>query len=278
MIVQKVLNHNAAVVMDNQEEKVAVGSGIAFQKKKNDAVDPGKVEKLFVLSRENDPAFTDLLEKAGEWETGIIQNLIHWMEKQLDIPFDSHSYALLFDHFIHLLKRLAEGSHIVNYLLEEIQTLYPEAFRTAELAAGKLAADTGYWISYDEMGFLALHLYAAGRKKASPSGVREHTEIINRMTSVMETSLNTMFPRRTVAYEGLISHLHVAVKTAEQAEELTKAPSDMVNMMKNKYPASYEAARNAVTVLKEEKGLTIPEDESVYIAMHIQRLLSRKSM
>ncbi|MFD2704348.1 PRD domain-containing protein [Salibacterium lacus] len=277
MIVQKVLNHNAAVVMDNEEEKVAIGSGIAFQKKRHDAIDPEKIEKLFVLSRNQDSTFTDLLEKAGDWETGIIQDLVYWMEQHLGIYLDNHSYALLFDHLIHLLKRLSEGSHIVNYLLEEIQTLYPDAFRAAEKAARRLAWKSGYSISYDETGFLALHLYAADRNKATPAGVRERTAMLHRMMTVMEASLNTMFPRRTLAYEGLVNHLNVAIQTAEHQEELMKAPPDMVNMMKDKYPASCEAARQAVLVLKEEKKLTIPEDESVYIAMHLQRLLNKKS-
>ncbi|SFL69190.1 PRD domain-containing protein [Salibacterium qingdaonense] len=277
MIVQKVLNHNAAVVMDNEEEKVAIGSGIAFQKKKHDTIDPEKIEKLFVLSRNQNSTFTELLEKAGEWETGIIQDLVYWMEQQLGIHLDNHSYALLFDHLIHLLKRLSEGSHIVNYLLEEIQTLYPDAFRAAEESARRLAWKSGYSISYDETGFLALHLYAADRNKTSPAGVRERTAMLHRMMTVMEESLNTMFPRRTLAYEGLVNHLNVAIQTAEHQEELMKAPPDMVNMMKEKYPASCEAARQAVLVLKEEKKLTIPEDESVYIAMHLQRLLNKKS-
>ncbi|SFP24683.1 PRD domain-containing protein [Salibacterium halotolerans] len=277
MIVQKVLNHNAAVVMDHEEEKVAIGSGIAFQKKKHDIIDPEKIEKLFVLSRNQDSTFTDLLEKAGEWETDIIQDLVYWMEQQLDLYLDNHSYALLFDHLIHLLKRLSEGSHIVNYLLEEIQTLYPEAFRSAEKAVQRLTWNSGYEISYDETGFLALHLYAAGRNKTSPAGLKEHTAVLHRMITIMEESLHTMFPRRTLAYEGLINHLNVAVQAAEHKEELMKAPLDMVNMMKEKYPESCEAARQAVLVLKKEKELTIPEDESVYIAMHLQRLLNKKN-
>ncbi|WP_026700220.1 PRD domain-containing protein [Salibacterium aidingense] len=275
MIVQKVLNHNAAIVVDENEEKVAIGSGIAFKKKKHDYINPDHIEKLFVLPEEQSDPFTHLLESAENWETGLIQNVIFWIEKEYELQLDSHSYALLFDHFIHLMKRLHHGTHLVNHLLQEIQTLYPDSFHIAERAAAKLSEESGFSISQDETGFLAMHLYAAGQKRTSPKRVRQHTEILNSMVSVMEEDLNTIFPRRTMAYEGLISHLHVTVKAAELNEALTKAPAEMIEMMREKYPASYHAAEKAVAVLQKEQGLSIPNDESVYIAMHIQRLLSR---
>jgi beta-glucoside operon transcriptional antiterminator len=49
MKVKKILNNNALVVKDGGEEKIVLGSGIAFQKKKNDIVDRSKIEKIFVM-------------------------------------------------------------------------------------------------------------------------------------------------------------------------------------------------------------------------------------
>jgi hypothetical protein len=39
------LNNNAAVVIDGNEEKIAIGAGVAFQKKKNDIVNVHKTLK-----------------------------------------------------------------------------------------------------------------------------------------------------------------------------------------------------------------------------------------
>lgn len=45
MKIKRILNHNAIVVKDQNEEKILLGAGIAFNKKKNDIVDPSKIEK-----------------------------------------------------------------------------------------------------------------------------------------------------------------------------------------------------------------------------------------
>lgn len=41
--ISKILNNNAVIVRDGEEEKVAIGTGVAFDKKKNDIVNPNKI-------------------------------------------------------------------------------------------------------------------------------------------------------------------------------------------------------------------------------------------
>jgi beta-glucoside operon transcriptional antiterminator len=41
--IKKILNNNAVVVSDNNEEKIAIGAGIAFEKRKNDIINPSKI-------------------------------------------------------------------------------------------------------------------------------------------------------------------------------------------------------------------------------------------
>ena len=47
--IKKILNTNAVIVQDEGREKIAIGNGIAFNKKRNDIVASGKIEKLFVM-------------------------------------------------------------------------------------------------------------------------------------------------------------------------------------------------------------------------------------
>ena len=52
MKIIKVLNQNAVLVLDEEQEKVAVGKGIGFNKKKNDLIFQKQVERLFVMEAE----------------------------------------------------------------------------------------------------------------------------------------------------------------------------------------------------------------------------------
>lgn len=51
MKITKILNNNAVVVLDNEREKIAVGSGVAFNKKRNDIVNLDRIEKIFVMRK-----------------------------------------------------------------------------------------------------------------------------------------------------------------------------------------------------------------------------------
>lgn len=50
MIIKRVLNNNAVMSLDkNNEEIIVKGKGIAFQKKNGDSIDEKKIDKIFVL-------------------------------------------------------------------------------------------------------------------------------------------------------------------------------------------------------------------------------------
>ena len=52
--IHKILNNNAVVVLDEGKEKIVMGPGIAFQKRKNDLIPVGRIEKIFVMEEENE--------------------------------------------------------------------------------------------------------------------------------------------------------------------------------------------------------------------------------
>lgn len=53
MKIKKLLNNNAAVVLDEfGNEKVVTGKGIIYQKKVGDEVEKDRIEKIFCLSND----------------------------------------------------------------------------------------------------------------------------------------------------------------------------------------------------------------------------------
>lgn len=52
MKIKKVLNQNAVLVLDEGQEKVAVGKGVGFNKTKNDVLSQQLVERMFVMEPE----------------------------------------------------------------------------------------------------------------------------------------------------------------------------------------------------------------------------------
>lgn len=275
MIIQKVLNHNAAIVKEGNEEKVALGAGLAFHKKRNDTIDPARIEKLFVLKEKEQDHFTHLLHSIKEEEAEVIRKIVKKAESELNATFNERIYIALFDHIIFTIERVQTGQSAPNYLLPEIKGLYPDEFKVGLWAAEAIEKMTGTSMSEDEAGFIALHLYTARNKHPSVEETMNLTEAIHLMVEVCEESLGVTFPTDTVAYQGLITHLNIAIKTVIQQEDISSTPSEMVQMIKKGYPEVYQSTQAATEALKKEYGLLLPEDENVYISMHIQRILVR---
>ena len=49
MVINKILNNNVAVVVEDDEEKIVMGKGICFKKKVDDEIDETMIDKVFAI-------------------------------------------------------------------------------------------------------------------------------------------------------------------------------------------------------------------------------------
>lgn len=126
MKIKKILNNNAVVVTDNNVEKIAIGAGIAFQKKKNDIINPSKIEKLFVM-KENE-RFQQLLLQIPEEHFALSEEIITYAEESLGSKLNDHIHIALTDHLSFAIERVRDGINLKNKLLHEIKILYKKEF------------------------------------------------------------------------------------------------------------------------------------------------------
>src|SRR5690625_5722155 len=88
MRITKILNNNAVVVMDDGEEKIAIGAGVGFEKKKKDIVNQAKIEKVFV-SKESEQ-LQQLLLRIPEEHFMITEEIIAYAEENLGTKLNDH--------------------------------------------------------------------------------------------------------------------------------------------------------------------------------------------
>lgn len=67
MKIKQVLNNNAVIATDNNQEVVVMGKGLAFQKKPGQTVDGSRIEKTFILkSRDIADKLVELMQDVSE--------------------------------------------------------------------------------------------------------------------------------------------------------------------------------------------------------------------
>lgn len=273
MKIKKVLNNSAVIVQDQQEEKIVLGPGVGFQKRKNDFVDRTKITKEFVMNNPSEQKrFQDLLKTIPKEHITLSEEIITYAEARLNTELNEHIHIALTDHLSFAIERVSTGLAINNKLLDEIKGLYREEYKIGLWAIARVQEKLGVELPVDEAGFIALHLHTAKMKTPDMTGLINTTTVIRDMVDIIASELNLSFAPESISYQRLITHLRFALQRMEANEPFHDMEQDMYAIIKNKFTKAYQTAAIAAAFVQKTYGISLPDAELAYIALHIQRV------
>ncbi|MBA4538340.1 PRD domain-containing protein [Bacillus aquiflavi] len=275
MKIKKILNNNAVVLMDNGEEKIAIGSGIAFNKRKNDVINVSKIEKLFVMKEENE-RFQKLLLQVPEEHFAISEAIISYAEEYLGSKLNEHVYVALTDHLSFAIERVKEGVRLQNKLFQEIKALYKREYDIGVWAIRLIQERLNVIMPIDEAAYIALHIHTAKIQGGDLHETVRQTTIISDMVQTMKEFLNITIEDDDISYQRLITHLRFVI-TRVHHYELHTMDQEMLEMIKKKFPLAFKCSQEVAKLLKLHYELILPNEELGYISLHIERLRQRMS-
>ncbi|MCM2533891.1 PRD domain-containing protein [Neobacillus pocheonensis] len=272
MKIKKILNNNAVVITDNHEEKIAIGAGIAFQKKKNDIINPSKIEKLFVM-KENEK-FQQLLLQIPEEHFTLSEEIITHAEEYLGSKLNDHIHIALTDHLSFAIERIRDGIQLKNKLLHEIKILYKKEFDIGMWAIRHIEKKSNIKMPVDEAAYIALHIHTAKLQGGDMKQTVRQTAIIGEMVQIIKECLDIEIEEDDISYQRLIMHLRFTVSRISNFE-LHTMDEEMLKMLKKKFPIAYSCATKVSQELSHNYSIHLPEQELGYITLHIERLRKR---
>ncbi|MGX6444546.1 PRD domain-containing protein [Neobacillus sp. K501] len=273
MKIKKILNNNAVVVSDNNEEKIAIGAGIAFQKRKNDIVNPEKIEKLFVM-KENEK-FQQLLQQIPAEHLALSEEIITYAEDNLGLKLNEHIHIGLTDHLSFAIERANDGIHIKNKLFNEIKILYKQEFDIGMWAIKLIEKRSNIKMPVDEAAYIALHIHTAKPQAENMRQTLRQTAIIGEMIQTIKDHLNiTLDDEDDLSYQRLMTHLRFALYRLSN-DEMPIMDDEMLMMIRNKFPVAFSCAQKVASKVARDHEIRLPEQELGYITIHIERLRSR---
>ncbi|WPZ18369.1 PRD domain-containing protein [Geobacillus subterraneus] len=272
--IHRILNNNAAVVIDEGKEKIVMGPGIAFQKRKNDLISPDRIEKIFVMEEENE-RFQQLLRTLPEEHIDIAEEIISYAEGKLQAPLSDHIHIALTDHLSFAIERLKQGYRIQNKLLGEIKVLYKAEYDIGLWAKQLIKERLGIEVPDDEAAHIALHIHTAKMDTASMNKTLRETTLIHELVDLIQTELGISIDEESISYQRLLTHLRFALSRIENGESIHSMDEEMLALIQTKYASEWACAQKAAEYAEKEYGIRFPEEELAYIALHIQRLRKR---
>lgn len=269
MKITKVLNNNAVVIMDEEQEKIAIGAGVGFGKGKNDIVQPTKIEKLFVLKEHE--KLQQLLVRIPEEHLILTEEIIRYAEQFMGVKLNDHILLVLTDHISFAIEREQEGIHLQNKLLQEIRVLYKQEFEVGVWALQLIKEKFQLEMPIDEAAFIALHIHTMKMKGGDLRETVRQTTIVRDMVDTIKDVLGIEMKEEDISYERLVTHLRFALLRTSKYD-VHSMDEDMLDMIKMKYKKSFQCAKKVADKVEKAHGISLPDEELGYITLHIERL------
>jgi transcriptional antiterminator len=271
----KTLNNNV-LIAQNQSfgEVVLIRKGISFGKKAGEVIFEDGYEKMFVLTNQKEQEqYKKLLTDIDDDMLDIIQDVIRYISHRAGKPLNEHIHIALTDHITFALQRLQQGMDLKNPFLIETKSLYPFEFQLAKEVVDELNKRLDVNFPEGEIGFIALHIHSSITNKPL-SEVNQYSQLISRLTDLIEESLSIKIDHESVNYLRLIRHLRYTIDRVNSGETVAE-PEKLSFLLKNEYPICYNTSWKMIKVMQQALKKPVYEAEAVYLTMHLFRLTNK---
>ncbi len=277
MIIKKILNNNVIVTEnDAGREIIAMGRGIAFNKKRGEQVPQAEIERIYVLSNKNMmEKFKQLLLSLSTDYLQVSSEIIDYAEKILDGKLNDSIYISLTDHIHMAVHRIRNGIVIKNMVLTEVKNFYEKEFQIGRYAVNLINERFEVQMPDDEIGFIALHLIDAQMSDNQPN-VNKMIHLMQELINVVRMACQIEFDRESLQYYRFITHLKFFAKRVFSGEQSTNEVEDEMQLMiKKKYAKASDCANKIAALVEKKYNYKVSADEKFYLTIHIAKVISK---
>lgn len=272
-MIQRVISNNAVLVSleNSSKEIVLLGKGLGFGAKTGMTLLPSdpRIEKKFRIDGEDSRnQFKMLAEQVDPKVLDVSQEIISLIMTEFNSELNEQVFIALPSHIQFALYRLENHIDIANPFIYEIQALHSKEFALARKAADLIEAKFNVDIPETEVGFLALHIQSAVCH-ISVGNIVKWTHVIQEAVALIEQEGRFTIPRGSLDYIRLITHLRFAIERLTNGQ---KSPNPFVSQLRD-LKEEYALGRKIGKLLEDRLGISVSDDETGYIVMHLYRLV-----
>ncbi len=273
--VNRVINNNVISVLEDDREVILTGRGLGYQQHPGGTYDPARVERRFVLDDDRSAeGFTSVIAEIP-YEVLVLSNQIaDHLKATLDLTLTSAMQLAIADHIQFAMQRLAAGQRLEHAMLWELKSTYRREFTAALEMLEMIHAATGVVMPVDEAGFLTMHLVNA-ELNGDMSTTVSTTTAVQDIVGIVRDQLGVPLEPDSVAYARFLTHVKFAVRRIEDGQLLVGTDSMLYDMVREKDPQAHEVALAIADYVRERYELDLPEEELLYLMVHVNRLRHR---
>lgn len=278
MKIKKILNNNAVISENGQEEEIIItGKGIAFGKKSGDLIDKDKIEKTFILKHnETSEKFKLLLEDIPVDYVSISYDIIEYAKNILNVQFNDFIYVTLTDHLNFAIQRHKENISYMNALHWEIKKFYSKEYGVGLKALEFISDELGIRFSEDEAANIALHLVNAKINNKNEIGeTMQLMKMTQDILNIIKYTFGIELDESSLSYERFITHLKFFFQRIMKNTQINNENDFIYEEIRKKYTKAYQCAEKIENYFMKMLDRKLSDEEKTYLAIHIQRITQK---
>ena len=100
-------------------------------------------------------------------------------------------------------------------------------------------------------------------------------DYVPEIVRLVKESAEIEFRESGFSYERFVQHMRCLIARAENKEAYQGAGERWAKEIKKDYPEAFEVAQEVRSYLRKKTNYRISDEETAYVAIHIQRLIDR---
>jgi len=272
--IQKVINNNVILFLDEQEKEViAMGKGLGFQKKAGDLLDETLVEKYFHLQdKDASSRFQQFSEIIPMEYIKLADDAIQYAQITLNKKFSDSLCISLSDHLYNAVTRFLGGVALKNPMLWEIKRFYEPEFEVGLRVLEMVYEQFKVKLPEDEAAFITIHLVDAELDNGSLENVYTITKVIQDIHNIVRYFFRMEFDEKSIHYYRFITHIRFfAQRLVTNTTYRDDGDDSLFELLKNKYKNSYKCVLKIEEYIKSNFQYDLSTDEKLYLMVHIER-------
>ncbi|MGK0550998.1 BglG family transcription antiterminator LicT [Enterococcus faecalis] len=275
MIIQKILNNNVVITLNqNQQEQIVMGKGIAFKKRVGDYVPDDKIDQVFHLSSQDTSLkFQELLSDIPMEIMRLSDDIISYAKGKLEKKLNDTIYISLTDHLHTALERKKQGIEVKNFLLWDIKRFFTDEYQIGLKALELVKEEFDVRLSDDEAGFIGLHI-ANAEMEEKVGDMPQLMKIMQEVTNIVKYSFKVSFDEESVYFYRFSTHLKFfAYRLLHHREFKSEEDDELYEVIRKKYANAYRCVEKIADFLSRKYAYQVSNEERLYLTIHIARIV-----
>lgn len=279
ILVKKVLNSSVVLVEKEGQEMIALGKGIGYGKKRGDFISDSVVDQIFLpIEEQKSSQFAELVDEIPMKFFEITKEIVSIAEEKLAVSLNTSIYLTLSDHLHFAVERSEKGLNTSNRLYWEIKNYYPKELHIGEIALNKMKTSYQIELPIEEASNIAFHLINAQSDNHEDKDGLKKAKLVGTIVNMVRYSLRQEIDTNSVHYTRFITHVRFFVDRFFSDGLLQEKEDELYRQMWSLYPGAMEIATKVKNYIDQSYHTQIPENELVYLGVHINRLMNHSAI